>query len=159
MQTLRRATRWYVALTATAATVAVVAATVEIVLATQAAWAQDVQAEQLRALGVLVPIFIVSTALRSDLITNVTLAPKAPILIAAYLIGGWPVACVVAASGIVLRQDQAWSRLVFNTAQWVLIGLVGGLVYAASGGDPASRLGVDGFSWGSSCRSCCRSSR
>lgn len=145
MQTLRTATRWYVAITALLASLAVIAAIGVVTVSVVNARADHVEADLLRAIAVLVPIFIVSTALRSDLISNVTLTPKAPILIAAYLIGGWPVACVVGASGVVLHQGQDWSRRIFNSAQWSLIGLAGGLSYALTGGSPVADLDSEGF--------------
>ena len=40
---------------------------------------------------------------------------------------------------------SAWSRLLFNNAQWVLMGLAGGLVYAAMGGPSMQDLSPSGF--------------
>ena len=97
-------------------------------------------------LVVLAPIFVLSVYLKSRMTQQVSLSANVPILIAAYLIGGWAVACLVGVSAIVLDRRRALSRLLFNNAQWVLMGLAGGLVYEAMGGTLMQDLTVTGFS-------------
>jgi len=135
MQPLRPAARWYVGVIAAFAGVAVLASAREI--------ASD--PGQLLTIAVLAPIFVLALSLRSDLFEQVSLTANVPILIAAYLIGGWSVACLVGASGLVLRQSRTWSRRLFNNAQWSLMGLVGGIVYQSMGGVSTVDLDHHGF--------------
>ncbi|HEX5018503.1 MAG TPA: HD-GYP domain-containing protein [Actinomycetes bacterium] len=102
--------------------------------------------EHVRVLVVLAPIFVLSVYLKSRMTQQVSLSANVPILIAAYLIGGWAVACLVGVSSIVLDRRRAPSRMLFNNAQWVLMGLAGGLVYEAMGGSSMQHLTDSGFS-------------
>ena len=128
MAPLRKAARAYIAL--------VLAAAVAVVYAAAAVFPPAT----IRPILVLVPIYLVALALPARLATGVVLIANVPVLIAAYLIGGWQTAALVAAAGIVLRRGKAWRNHAFNTAQFVLIALVGGLVYEGLGGDPVVDL-------------------
>ncbi|HVQ89277.1 MAG TPA: HD-GYP domain-containing protein [Actinomycetes bacterium] len=135
MPALRRATRWYIAFLTALASAAVVAA----------AFGVRAEPDLLQPVLVLAPLFILAAALNSPLLAQVKLSANVPILIAAYLIGGWEVACLVGASTIVLKQGEPWSRRLFNTSQWVLMGLAGALVYEALDGTAADALYHQGF--------------
>jgi HD domain len=124
MTQLRPAARGYIAAVALLAAAVVAAA---------AAWTWHGD-QPWEPIAVLVPIYLVALALPARLATGVLLSAHVPILIAAYLIGGWQAAALVAASGVLLRHGQAWSKHLFNNAQYALIGVVGGLTYQAMGG-------------------------
>jgi HD-GYP domain-containing protein (c-di-GMP phosphodiesterase class II) len=94
---------------------------------------------------VLAPIYLVALALPARLATGVVLTANVPVLIAAYLIGGWQSAALVAATGIVLRRHKALANHAFNTAQFVLIATVGGLAYERMGGQDLVSLDNGGF--------------
>ena len=130
MDQLRGAAKLYLAVVTAGAVVALAAAVSSVIHAP----------EHLRVLMVLAPIFVLSVYLRSRISQQVSLSANVPILIAAYLIGGWAVACLVGASAIVLDRHRAWSRVLFNNAQWVLMGLAGGVVYQVTGGVPVQNL-------------------
>jgi putative nucleotidyltransferase with HDIG domain len=100
----------------------------------------------LSVLLVLAPIFVLSVYLKSQMTQQVALGANVPILIAAYLIGGWAVACLVGSSAVVLGRHRAVSRTLFNCAQWILMGLAGGLVYETLGGTSLGYLTDVGFS-------------
>ena len=129
MQQLRRAAVVYVAVVTAAAIAALVAAV------SYVATHPDGDEHAVRVIAVLAPIFVLSVYLKSRMTLEVDLSANVPVLIAAYLIGGWSVACIVGASAVVLDRHRGWSRLLFNNAQWVLMGLAGGLVYKALGGN------------------------
>ncbi len=135
MQQLRRAAVVYVAVVTAAAVAALVAALIEV----------TDNPDHLGVVAVLAPIFVLSVYLKSRMTQEVDLSANVPMLIAAYLIGGWSVACLVGVSAIVLDRHRAWSRLLFNNAQWVLMGLAGGLVYQAMGGKLMQDLTPTGF--------------
>ena len=136
MQQLRPAAIVYLAVVTAGACAALIAATVAVV--------DD--PEHLQVLLVLAPIFVLSIFLKSRMTQQVDLSANVPILIAAYLIGGWSVACLVGISAIVLDRRNALSRVLFNNAQWVLMGLAGGLIFDAMGGASMQMLPEDGFS-------------
>ncbi len=125
MQQLRPAALAYLAVVTAGALAALSAATVQLV-------GDD---EHLRVLLVLSPIFVLAVYLKSSMTQQVSLSANVPILIAAYLIGGWSVACLVGVSAIVLDRRKPLSRVLFNNAQWVLMGLAGGLIYDTMGGE------------------------
>jgi hypothetical protein len=102
--------------------------------------------QYLQVLFVLAPIFVLSVYLKSQMIQQVAVGANVPILIAAYLIGGWAVACLVGVSPFVLGRHRALSRTLFNNAQWILMGLAGGLVYDVMGGSSMDHLTDVGFS-------------
>ena len=135
MQQLRPAAKVYLTVVTVGALVALVAALGAVVG----------DREALSVLLVLAPIFVLSVYLKSRMTQQVSLSANVPILIAAYLIGGWAVACLVGVSAIVLDRHRAPSRMLFNNAQWVLMGLAGGLVYEAMGGSSLRDL-PEGFS-------------
>ena len=128
MAPLRRAARAYIALVLAAAVVALGGAV--------AVFPPDA----VRPILVLAPIYLVTLALPARLATGVVLIANVPVLIAAYLIGGWQTAALVAAAGIVLRRGKAWRNHAFNTAQFVLVAVVGGAVYQGLGGVPVVDL-------------------
>jgi hypothetical protein len=136
MQQLRRAAVVYVAVVTAAAVAALAAAVIAVV-------SRD--PDHLRVVAVLAPIFVLSVYLKSRMTHEVDLSANVPMLIAAYLIGGWSVACLVGVSAVVLDRHRAWSRLLFNNAQWVLMGLAGGLVYDAMGGQQMQNLTAQEF--------------
>jgi hypothetical protein len=136
MQQLRPAAKVYLTVVTVGALVALVAALAQVVR----------DPELLSVLLVLAPIFVLSVYLKSRMTQQVSLSANVPILIAAYLIGGWAVACLVGVSAIVLDRHRAPSRMLFNNAQWVLMGLAGGLVYEAMGGSSLRGLTDTGFS-------------
>ncbi len=136
MPQLRPVAQVYLAVVTVGALAALVAALVEI----------GGDREHLRVLAVLAPIFVLSIFLKSQMTQQVDLSANVPILIAAYLIGGWSVACLVGISAIVLDRHKALSRILFNNAQWVLMGLAGGLIYETMGGTPNEVVPADGFS-------------
>jgi hypothetical protein len=135
MHELRPAAKAYLAVVTAGALAALTAATTQVVR----------EPELLRVLLVLSPIFVLSIHLKSSITREVSLSANVPILIAAYLIGGWPVACLVGVSAIVLDRRKPPSRIMFNNAQWVLMGLAGGLVYDTMGGQSMQTL-PKGFS-------------
>ncbi len=135
MQQLRPVAQVYLAVVTAGALAALVAALAVI--------AGD--REHLRVLAVLAPIFVLSIFLKSRMTQQVDLSANVPILIAAYLIGGWSVACLVGISAIVLDRRKALSRILFNNAQWVLMGLAGGLIYETMGGTSMQTVPTDGF--------------
>ena len=135
MQQLRPAAKVYLTVVTVGALVALVAAVT--------ALADD--PEHLKILAVLAPIFVLSMYLKSRMTQQVDLSANVPILIAAYLIGGWAVACLVGVSSVVLDRRRDISRALFNNAQWVLMGLAGGLVYEAMGGTELQHLTDTGF--------------
>jgi len=135
MQQLRPAALAYLGVVTACAAAALVAAVVDVVQHPQ----------QLQVLLVLAPIFILSLHLKSDMTAQVLLSANVPILIAAYLIGGWSVACLVGVSAVVLDRHSALSHTLFNNAQWVLMGLAGGLVYDGMGGTSMDTLSDQGF--------------
>lgn len=136
MQQLRPAAKVYLVVVTTGAFVALIAAIAEMV--------ED--PEHLQVLLVLSPIFVFSLYLKSRMTQQVDLAANVPILIAAYLIGGWSVACLVGFSAIVLDRRKPLSRVLFNNSQWVLMGLAGGLIFEAMGGVSMDMLETVGFS-------------
>jgi hypothetical protein len=138
MQQLRPAARVYLAVVAAGAFAALIAAAIEML--------SDREHDHLRVLLVLAPIFVLSIYLKSRMTQQVDLSANVPILIAAYLIGGWSVACLVGVSAVVLDRHKAWSRILFNNAQWVLMGLAGGLIYDVMGGTSMQTLPDSGFS-------------
>ncbi len=133
MQQLRPAAKVYLTVVTVGALVALAAALSTVVR------------DQFYVLVVLAPIFVLSVYLKSRMTQQVSLSANVPILIAAYLIGGWAVACLVGVSAIVLDRRRALSRLLFNNAQWVLMGLAGGLVYESMGGTRMQDLTESGF--------------
>ncbi len=135
MLQLRPAAKVYLTVVTVGALAALIAATVQIVE----------NPEHLSVLLVLAPIFILSIYLKSRMTQQVDLSANVPILIAAYLIGGWQVACLVGVSAVVLDRRKALSRVLFNNAQWVLMGLAGGLIYDAMGGISMQMLPGGGF--------------
>ncbi len=135
MQQLRRAAVVYVAVVTAAAVAALVAAVIEVTENPDHLW----------VVAVLAPIFVLSVYLKSRMTQEVDLSANVPMLIAAYLIGGWSVACLVGVSAVVLDRHRAWSRLLFNNAQWVLMGLAGGKVYLAMGGELMQHLNPADF--------------
>jgi putative nucleotidyltransferase with HDIG domain len=135
MQQLRPAAKVYLAAVTAGALASLTAATVAVV--------RDLQ--NLDVLLVLAPIFVLSVFLKSRMTREVSLSASNPILIAAYLLGGWPVACLVGVSAVVLDRRREVSRLLFNNAQWVLMGLSGGLIYEAMGGASMKNLSDVGF--------------
>jgi hypothetical protein len=137
MQQLRPAAKAYLTVVTVSALAALTAATAQIV--------QD-PSEYLQVLLVLSPIFVLSIHLKSSMTREVSLSASNPILIAAYLIGGWPVSCLVGVSAIVLDRRKPPSRIMYNNAQWVLMGLAGGLIYEAMGGQSMKELPEVGFS-------------
>lgn len=136
MQQLRPAALVYLAAVTAGALAALIAATIQV--------ATD--PEHVRVLMVLSPIFVLAIYLKSSMTQQVSLSAHVPILIAAYLIGGWSVACIVGVSAVVLDRRKAISRVLFNNAQWVLMGLAGGLIYDTMGGAPMQTLPANGFS-------------
>jgi hypothetical protein len=136
MQQLRLAAKVYLVVVTAGALAALIAATAEMV--------NDPQ--HIAVVLVLAPIFVLSIYLKSRMTQQVDLSANVPILIAAYLIGGWSVACLVGISAIVLDRRKALSRVLFNNAQWVLMGLAGGLIYDAMGGPLMETLPENGFS-------------
>jgi hypothetical protein len=136
MEQLRPAAKVYLTVVTVGAVVALVAAVLTLL--------HD-HADDLGVLLVLAPIFVLSLYLKSRMTQQVDLSANVPILIAAYLIGGWEVACLVGVSAIVLDRGRALSRMLFNNAQWVLMGLAGGLVYDSMGGVSLRDLGENGF--------------
>lgn len=135
MQQLRPAAKVYLTVVTVGALMALVAAVISLV--------DD--PEHLKVLAVLAPIFVLSMYLKSRMTQQVDLSANVPILIAAYLIGGWAVACLVGVSSVVLDRRRDISRALFNNAQWVLMGLAGGLVYEAMGGTELQGLTETGF--------------
>lgn len=136
MQTLRRSARAFVcavALLATAVLLASLAVSIPNPDVFQPVW-------------VLAPIFVVSVALPTRLATGVMLTANVPVLIAAYLIGGWPVAVLVASFGVMWGRGKRLSHHLFNSALWVLVAGAGGAVYVKLGGVTAVDLGKDWFS-------------
>ena len=142
MQQLRPAAKVYLTVVTVGALAALIAAVVQL-----ASQPDDVRAEHVRMLLVLSPIFVLSIYLKSSMTQEISLSASVPILSAAYLIGGWSVACLVGFSAIVLDRRKALSRVLFNNAQWVLMGLAGGLIYEAMGGVEMGTLPRDGFSY------------
>lgn len=124
MQQLRPAAKAYLTVLTVGALAALTAATAQVVA----------DPDLLQVLVVLSPIFVLSVHLKSSMTREVSLSASNPILIAAYLIGGWPVACLVGVSAIVLDRRKQPSRIMYNNAQWVLMGLAGGLIYDTMGG-------------------------
>lgn len=124
MQQLRPAAKAYLTVLTVSALAALTAATAQVVA----------DPGLLQVLLVLSPIFVLSVHLKSSMTREVSLSASNPILIAAYLIGGWPVACLVGVSAIVLDRRKQPSRIMYNNAQWVLMGLAGGLIYETMGG-------------------------
>ena len=94
---------------------------------------------------VLAPIFIASVALPTRLATGVMLTANMPVLIAAYLIGGWQVAVLVAATGAVWIRSERFTQQVFNTSMWTIAAAAGGLVYEVLGGQSATMWLDDGL--------------
>jgi len=139
MQQLRLAAKVYLAVVTAGALAALIAAVVQIV-----DYSGADRPDYIRAVLVLSPIFVLSIYLKSSMTQEISLSANVPILIAAYLIGGWSVACLVGVSAIVLDRHKAPSRLLFNNAQWVLMGLAGGLIYEAMGGIEMMQP-LDGF--------------
>lgn len=135
MQQLRPAAQVYLAVVTAGALAALTAAIVEVVR----------HPGDLRVLLVLSPIFVLAIYLKSSMTAQVSLSAHVPILIAAYLIGGWPVACLVGVSAMVLDRRKSLSRVLFNNSQWVLMGLAGGLIYETMGGEQMQTLPNDGF--------------
>jgi hypothetical protein len=123
-QQLRPAAKVYLTVVTVGALAALTAAAAEMVR----------DSEHLDVLLVLAPIFVLSIYLKSRMTQQVDLSANVPILIAAYLIGGWSVACLVGVSAVVLDRHKPLSRVLYNNSQWVLMGLAGGLIYEASGG-------------------------
>jgi len=135
MQALRRTARMYVF-----ATVLVAVATLVAALVT-ASSSLDV----LAPVWVLAPIYIVASGLPTRLATGVTLTANVPVLIAAYLIGGWAVAAVVAGTGAVWLRRERFSQQAFNTSMWVLSGAIGGWLYQLTGGQTAVDWDTNGL--------------
>lgn len=135
MQQLRPAALAYLAVVTAGALAALTVATVQVVQ----------NPEHVGVLLVLSPIFVLAIYLKSSMTRQVSLSAHVPILIAAYLIGGWSVACLVGLSAIVLDRRKSISRVLFNNAQWVLMGLAGGLIYDTMGGQSMQTLPADGF--------------
>ena len=123
MQQLRPAAKVYLTVVTVGALAALSAAVVELVQSEMSQGAFLHPDSQLRVLVVLAPIFVLSMFLKSRMTQQVDLSANVPIFIAAYLIGGWAVACLVGVSSIVLDRRRALSRTLFNNAQWVLMGL------------------------------------
>ena len=92
---------------------------------------------------VLAPIFVASVALPTRLATGVMLTANMPVLIAAYLIGGWQVAVLVAATGAIWIRSERFAQQVFNTSMWTIAAAAGGIVYAVLGGQAATTWGGD----------------
>jgi hypothetical protein len=136
MPQLRTAAKAYLTVVAVGAFVALTASSLALY--------QD--RRHLQVLLVLAPIFVLSVYLKSQMTQQVALGANVPILIAAYLIGGWAVACLVGVSPIVLGRNRPLSRTVFNNSQWILMGLAGGLVYEVMGGSSMDDLIEVGFS-------------
>ena len=126
MAQLRPVARAFIAMAVAVAVVAVVGA---------ASYVAD-HRELLGPIAVLVPIYLVALALPARLATGVVLVANVPILIAAFLIGGWQTAALVAVTGLVLRRGNRWDHHLFNNAQFVLVSVVGGLTYQWLGGVP-----------------------
>lgn len=141
MLQLRPAAKVYLTVVTVGALAALIAATMQLV-----SDPQPLRGQHLRALLVLAPIFVLSIYLKSRMTKQVDLSANVPILIAAYLIGGWAVACLVGVSAIVLDRQKSISRVLFNNAQWVLMGLAGGLIYGTMGGESMQTLPANGFS-------------
>ena len=141
MLQLRPAAKAYLTVVTVGALAALIAATVQLV-----SDPQPLREEHLRALLVLAPIFVLSIYLKSRMTKQVDLSANVPILIAAYLIGGWAVACLVGVSAVVLDRRKPASRVFFNNGQWVLMGLAGGLIYETMGGASWQVLPPGGFS-------------
>jgi hypothetical protein len=135
MQALRWPARAYVFGTAVAA-----ASTLSAAL-----WVATDNLPVLAPVWVMAPIYIVASGLPTRLATGVTLTANVPVLIAAYLIGGWAVAAVVAGSGLVWVRRERLEQQIFNTSMWLLAGAAGGLVYTASGGVTALDWQVSGL--------------
>ncbi|MFL6179287.1 MAG: HD-GYP domain-containing protein, partial [Actinomycetes bacterium] len=146
MQQLRPAAKVYLTAVTVGALAALFAAVVALVRDEMARGAFLTSDSQLQVLAVLAPIFVLSMFLKSRMTQQIDLSANVPILIAAYLIGGWAVACLVGVSSIVLDRRRALSRTLFNNAQWVLMGLAGGLVYDSMGGTALQGLTETGFS-------------
>lgn len=138
MQPLRRSAQLYVT------AVVLVAATV---FGAALITAVDLGREfELNPVWVLAPIFVASVALPTRLATGVMLTANMPVLIAAYLIGGWQVAVLVAATGAIWIRRERFAQQVFNTSMWTIAAAVGGLVYGLLGGEDATTWrGDDGL--------------
>ncbi|MCZ3386169.1 MAG: HD-GYP domain-containing protein [Actinomycetia bacterium] len=136
MQQLRPAALAYLAVVTAGALAALTAATVQL----------PAHPEHVHVLLVLSPIFVLAIYLKSSMTAQVSLSAHVPILIAAYLIGGWSVACLVGVSATVLDRRKPISRVLFNNAQWVLMGLAGGLIFDTMGGEEMQTLPPNGFS-------------
>lgn len=135
MQTLRGIARTYVIATALVAVAIFTAAVV-------AADADDKMFRQVAVLGV---IYAIASGLPTRLATGVTLTANVPVLIAAYLIGGWVVTALVAAAGVVWIRRDRLSQQVFNTAMWLIAGSAGGWVYELAGGENADMWSSNGL--------------
>ncbi len=138
MQQLRPAAKVYLAAVTAGALAALIAALVAVLR----------DPSNLDVLAVLAPIFVLSVFLKSRMTREFSLSASNPILIAAYLLGGWPVACLVGVSAVVLDRRREVSRLLFNNGQWVLMGLTGGLIYGAMDGTSMKDLSEVGFTPG-----------
>ena len=129
MQQLRPAALAYLGVVTACAAAALVAAVVDVVQHPQ----------QLQVLLVLAPIFILSLHLKSDMTAQVLLSANVPILIAAYLIGGWSVACLV---GVSAEGKLLWryERNANGTANIPTVIVKGDLVFCSTGYDSGSAL-------------------
>lgn len=136
MTQLRLAARAYIALVSLLALVVLAAA-----IATMVSASADIT-----PILVLAPIYVLALALPTLLSQHVSLIANVPILIAAYLIGGWGTAAVVAATGLALPTAAGWSKRAFNNGQYLLMGVAGGITYQLLGGTPVVSLSSGGFS-------------
>lgn len=127
MQALRGSARAYVIATALLAVAILTAAVVSS--------ASDFA--MLTPVWVLATIYAIASGLPTRLATGVTLTANVPVLIAAYLIGGWAVAAVVASAGVVWIRRERLAQQTFNTSMWLIAGAAGGWVYEIAGGETA----------------------